>query len=387
MQILGLDVLVWRDGQGTWRVHEDLCPKGQGPPSRGLAFPTKVVFELLFVFPDRGGDAVEAAEKVPLTLPRELTDPDVRDQWTYLLPGGVRDFPCGWDALAENCLDPAHFCAAHHGIIGNRYKDPGVYDYRLTEKIDLEGGFALRGDMGKLEFRPPCLVKFHPNYQSMPFKENVILATYCVPMSPGNFRVVAVVVQNKAKADGGTIAERLLTFTNLVPKWVQHLLTPIVVSQDCGLLYYQYRNFREKGYRPTQGVEDSLRFESMVYCPNSIDAGPIAFRRWLRQAGGDVPYACEDRLPMRDTEDIYDIWDAHAKDCRYCTDALRNLQALKYACIAVFVAAVLFLPAGQERGTVAVTAAALAAGIQWFNTNFRRFPFSHADNNFSAPWM
>ena len=32
----------------------------------------------------------------------------------------------GWDGMVENTLDPAHFCSAHHGTLGNRYDDGSV---------------------------------------------------------------------------------------------------------------------------------------------------------------------------------------------------------------------------------------------------------------------
>ena len=37
------------------------------------------------------------------------------------------------------------------------------------------------GDFGKLEFQPPCLVKYTPDYAGMPFGGNLVIATYCVP--------------------------------------------------------------------------------------------------------------------------------------------------------------------------------------------------------------
>eukprot|EP00930_Biecheleria_cincta_P064605 TRINITY_DN50206_c0_g1_i1.p1 TRINITY_DN50206_c0_g1~~TRINITY_DN50206_c0_g1_i1.p1 ORF type:complete len:244 (-),score=25.83 TRINITY_DN50206_c0_g1_i1:4-735(-) len=214
-QLLGMSIVLWNDGPtteghkqlGNWHASIDLCTHRQNTgktkaggvcschefsslDSFGQELPSKVVHELLWVFPYVGSDAFQESDKVALPLCSELTDPALQSEWSYILPGGIRDFPCGWDALAENCLDPAHFTAAHHGMIGNRYKDPAPYTYIMTEKISLEHGFALSGDLGKLEFRPPCLVKYHPNSKSMPFKEHIILATYCVPIAPGDRKSV-----------------------------------------------------------------------------------------------------------------------------------------------------------------------------------------------------
>ena len=59
------------------------------------------------------------------------------------------------------------------------------------------------GDFGKLEFQPPCLVKYTPDYAGMPFGGNLVIATYCVPTRPGWVRPLAnVLVDREAKLGG-----------------------------------------------------------------------------------------------------------------------------------------------------------------------------------------
>lgn len=263
--------------------------------------------------------------------------------------------------------------------MGNRYTDPAAYSYKPYGKVGRDSGFALRGDMGMLEFRPPCLVKYHPDYAGMPFKGTLVIGTYCVPTKPGWVRPLAVVLQDKDPEQEVTLAVRALSvFMGPVPDWFQHVMAPIVLHQDCGLLYGQSRNLHEKGYRPRQ--EGNVPFEKMVFCPTTVDRGVLTFRRWLREKGGSgIPWSCNDVLEAKGSVDIYDTWNAHTKNCKCCMDAYRNLEALKNLCAAVCIGAVLALPAGWERAEVAIAAAILTGLLHAFNSLFIRYEVNHAD--------
>jgi hypothetical protein len=350
----------------------------------------------LWVFPRSGPEAHAEAEGVAMPLINEVREE--RGSWRWKVPAGVRDFPCGWDTMLENTLDPAHFCTAHHGTLGNRYNDPAPYAFETTRPLTMEGGFAVRGDFGVLEFQPPCLVKYMPDYPGMPFKGSLVLATYCVPTKPGWVRPLATVIHDSSRPLGGTLAERALGLfmSGLLPTWIGHILSSFVLHQDAGLLYKQYRNLRERGYNAgyeagaaaanteAPAVTTPL-YEQLVYTPTSVDRGVLLFRKWLRKhAGGGVPWACEDILPARGTEDIYDMWGAHTQHCKYCQDAYRNLELARYASLGVLGASLLAMPdASSERTALVCLSAALAAGLHQFNRLFRRYEFSHADND---PW-
>ena len=238
MQLLGLNLVAWNDGEtidgvkqeGAWRVFEDACPHRLGPLSEGRieadgnllcsyhgwrfdgsgacaempyappskaerlkfscratcnAYPTRVADGLLWVFPVGGVLGLDASAHVAMPLIDELHQPELGGRWKWKIPAGVRDFPCSWDAMVENTLDPAHFCSAHHGTLGNRYEDPKPYQMALSQPISLTEGFAIDGELGRLEFKPPCLVKYLPNFAAMPFGRSLVIATYCVPTKPG----------------------------------------------------------------------------------------------------------------------------------------------------------------------------------------------------------
>ena len=438
VQLLGLNLVLWNDGAtvrgekaaGSWRAFEDSCPHRRGPLSEGrveddgtllcsyhgwrydgsgacsdlpyspeskrarhqcsascASFPTQVADGMVWVFPNRAISAIEALLK-PAPLVSELHDPrpgEDRD-WQVKIPAGVRDFPCGWDTMVENTLDPAHFCAAHHGTLGDRYSDPRAYTFKTTKKVSRDGGFELDGDMGSLEFVPPCLVKYRPNYGAMPFEGALVLATYCVPTAPGKVRPLATVLRDRAAPFGETLSERALAvfmgptwFPGLVPKWFGHIASSVVLHQDAALLYEQYRNLIDEGYEPTK--PGSKSFNQVCYMPNDVDRGVTAYRRWLQvHAGGGVPWACDDALPPRGSEDIFDMWDAHTSHCSHCLDAYRNFGiARDVAAGAVVVAAL--LPDAAPRLPVGLAAAALALGIDRFMGLFRRYEFSHHDND------
>lgn len=420
-QLLGMNIVIWNDGstvdgqkqEGKWHVFEDSCPRGQDPLSEGCvaaggnllcsrcneysqlnleqangcncdancrSFPTKVVDSMIFVFPESGLSAWDEANKVKLPLIDELHDPLEKGRWSWVgQPAGARDFPCSWDLMLENTLDPAHFCGAHHNTFGNRYTDPGVYEYTENSTLDLEGGFELNGDMGNLKFRPPCLCIYRPQWSGMPFRDSVVIATYSVPTAPGVVRVTATVLQDQSVRCETTLATVAFSIYTLIPTWLQHVLSPIVLHQDAGILYNQSRNLREQGYRPRQ--DGSVDWRQLVYTPNTADKPVQYFRRWLRRAGGGVPWACADEVPQRGTEDIYETWHAHTEDCKYCSAAYRNIENVKYVSFAVVFVIFVFMPVSSERVWSAVFFAALACFLHAFNGLFLRYECSHADNN------
>lgn len=335
---------------------------------------------MVWVFPVSGLPGLMRSDSRDLPLVSELHD-DESDEWEWRIPAGVRDFPCGFDTMLENTLDPAHFCAAHHGTLGDRYEDPRVFAFRTTRKLDAQLGFSLDGDMGSLEFVPPCLVKYRPNYKAMPFEGNLILATYCVPTAPGKVRPLANVLRKRDAPFGNTLSERALSLFMgpLTPTWFGHIASSIVLHQDAGLLYDQFRTMRSMGYEPTK--PDSKTYDQICYMPNSVDKGIVTFRRWLQvHAGGGVDWKCDDVLPPRGSEDIFDVYHAHTKHCKYCTNAHANLRLAKNAAAATASLALL-APEQPHAAPVAVAAAALALGLDKFNTLFRRYEFNHADND------
>lgn len=376
VRLLGLELLIRHradaEPSASWEVFE---------PAGLDAYPTKIVYDLLFVFPQLGPNAHEEAALVRLPITEELRNPSQRSVWKTA--SQVRDFVCGWDAACENLMDPAHFCSAHHNTLGDRYRDPIPFEFDRRRNFDGCGGFAFDGDAGTIEFYPPCLVNYYPKTAGMPLNGKAFLSTYAVPTAPGRVRFIATVLRDEAPIDQ-TLATTVLAIFNRAPTWFQHVMSPIVLHQDSGLLYYQYRNLREKGYRPQQHGSTDIR--QHYYCPSPVDKGIMLFHRWLRgTGGGGPPWACADDLPPRGTEDIFDIWGAHTTNCRHCTDAYTGLEAARIFCAVAFCAAIVLLPVGSQRTAVAVAFAAITAALTAFSSLFRRYECSHSGQSLFNP--
>jgi len=292
----------------------------------------------------------------------------------------------------------------------------------ITRALSKEGGFAIDGELGRLEFVPPCLVKYEPNFAAMPFEGSLVIATYCVPTEPGWVRPLAnVLLDNKARL-GWTLAEQALgVFINYpLPPWVGHILSSVVLHQDAGLLYGQSRNLRAKGYNfarkqpppasssssgggssssdfggeeggdaaSTESLLDvSVAYDRLAFTPTAADKGVVSFRSWLRRHGGDgIPWRCDDELPPRGSEDIFDMWHAHTKHCSQCQAALKQLNFIKASGLTVVGAGVLLMPQGGERTATVLAAAAVAAAAHYITRLFYRYEYSHADEFGPLDW-
>ncbi len=465
--LLGKEVVIWySENDGAWNVFEDACPHRQGPLSEGRiehgnllcsyhgwqfdsegscsslpyskdklrsrherscraqcqSFPTRVEHGLLFVFPQTGPDANLLAALTPITGIRELMgdnnnndadSPSSSSSWRYKIPAGVRDFPCGWDTMVENTLDPAHFCAAHHGTLGNRYTDPQHYSQKvikpLSSNIMSNDPFVVQGDFGTLEFQPPCLVRYTPDNPSMPFGGKMTIATYCVPTRPGWVRPLAtVLVQERPPfwwlQENVQLSEYVLeVFMNpLTPAWLGHILSSIVLHQDAGLLYYQHRNFRRKGYLSQDEGNDSKErkktYHELAFMPNEADKAVTIFRQWLQKTsdGGDVTFDKSYTEDQTEAIDIFDMWQAHTSQCKNCSDAYNRLETIRKLAWVVFYGSILVSPVVATSVNTEVTegmmitpwssfavgiaSASLALALDNFNSLFRRYEVRHTDD-------
>ena len=51
------------------------------------------------------------------------------------------DLPYGFEAFLENVADYSHFPVAHHNVLGNRYKDPSSFKWKVIEPMSAQNGF------------------------------------------------------------------------------------------------------------------------------------------------------------------------------------------------------------------------------------------------------
>lgn len=367
VQLLGKELVLWRDRNNQWRCFEDRCPHRLVPLSEGrveadgtllcayhawrfdetgkcvsipqskdkatenqhlnnprscaIAYPTQEQQGLLWVWPESGDQAEQESQtRKPRIIPEleEKSDKVVKLFWY------VRDMPFGWDYFMENVCDPAHVPVSHHGMMGSRYKDAKYYDMIREREISTQNGFAFSLEpvaptieKAVHDFQPPCLMKI-----SSTFKDGAkfILALYVSPTRPGWCRHIGC--QILVKSNEGKTPKGLAFFALPMPTWLGHILASSFLHQDLVFLHYQEKIIAR------QGTQNWL---SSVYTPNPQDKMVITLRKWLEnRAGGGIPWAegtnPELPPPQRDKQQLFDVWSTHTQHCRVCQDALKNIN-------------------------------------------------------------
>ena len=402
MQLLGKDIVLWRDGSGKWRCFEDFCPHRLAPLSEGrveadgtllcayhawrfdsegncvsipqsldkqteakhcsnpkscaVAFPTQECQGLLWVWSESGALAQSESQlRTPRIVPELENDSDriVHLFWN------IRDLPYGWDFFIENVVDPAHVPVSHHGIVGNRYEDAKYYDMIRVREMSTQEGFSfeitpvapnLKQSIN--DFQPPCHVRIVSTFTD---GGQLILALYVTPTRPGWCRHIGcqVLVKNEA----GKLPKGLGFFGLPMPTWLGHVLASLFLHQDSVFLHYQEKILAQRG---------KGKWLETVYTPNPQDKMTSAFRYWLsKRAGGGIPWdsGCNPHLPLAklDKQELFDVWTTHTQNCRYCQNALKNINRLT---LLAYVAAVVCLCMGVivDARAVAMRAAVTSAG-------------------------
>lgn len=384
MQLLGKDIVLWRDGTGKWCCFEDQCPHRLAPLSEGrvesdgtllcayhawrfdsegncvsipqskdkqteamhcanrkscaVAYPTQERQGLLWVWSESGPQAkLESQLRAPRIIP-ELENGSER---VVKLFWNVRDLPYGWDFFMENVADPAHVPVSHHGIIGSRYKDAKYYDMIRVREMSTQEGFSFEItpvaptlEQTVHDFQPPCQMRIVSTYQD---GGQLILALYASPSRPGWCRHIGcqVLVKNEV----GKKPEGVGFFALPMPAWLGHVLSSLFLHQDAVFLHHQEKILAKRG---------KGKWLDRVYTPNPQDKMVIAFRQWLeKRAGGGIPWSseCSPALPPAepDKQKLFDVWTTHTKDCRVCQNALKNINRLS---VLAYVAAVVCLCLG-----------------------------------------
>ncbi|MGB7413823.1 MAG: Rieske 2Fe-2S domain-containing protein [Thermosynechococcaceae cyanobacterium] len=402
VQLLGKDLVLWRDGAEQWHCFEDACPHRLVPLSEGrveadgtllcayhawrfdgsgscvnipqskdaeteekhranekacaIAHPTQERQGLLWVWAESGAKAqLESQMREPRII-SELEDQSGRVKKLFWY---VRDLPYGWDFFIENVIDPAHVTVSHHGIMGKR-EDARYLDMFSVREASAQEGVAFNvGPTPEVieqtiqDFQPPCLV--HVDSQ---FKDGgkFVLTLYASPTRPGWCRQIGcqVLVKNEV----GKLPPGLGFFGLPMPQWLGHVLASLFMHQDLVFLHYQEKTLARR----------SERWLDQVYTPNPQDKAIIAFRKWLQyKAGGGIPWVCDPELPPaeREKQVLFDVWSTHTKDCQVCRKALKNIQRVT---VVAYVAAIICFGMGilVDARAISVTAQLWAMPTVWF---------------------
>lgn len=378
VQLLGHDLVLWRDGTGQWRCFADACPHRLAPLSEGrveadgtllcayhawrfdavgqcvripqaldaeteathcanpkscaIAYPTQEQQGLVWVWAEPGA---QAAAESQARAPRLVPELEEHSERVVKLFWNIRDLPYGWDFFMENVADPAHVPVSHHGLVGNRYQDAKYYDMPRLREVSTQEGFAFtiaptapNIAMAVHDFQPPCQMRIVSTFQD---GGQLILVLYATPTRPGWCRHIGcqVLVKNEA----GKAPPGLAFFALPMPAWLGHVLASLFLHQDLVFLHYQEKRLA----RQNQG-----KWLDAVFTPNPQDKMVITFRQWLnKRAGGGIPWAagCDPALPPaeREKQNLFDVWTMHTRECHACQKALKTIHRLQ---VAVFIAAI-----------------------------------------------
>jgi phenylpropionate dioxygenase-like ring-hydroxylating dioxygenase large terminal subunit len=415
--LLGIDLVVWKNGDGSWSVFEDKCPHRLAPLSEGrvesdgtllcayhawrfdgdgkctsmpqassaeeeerikanvrsCAFkrPSMVAQGLVWAWGEGGKDAeMEAAMTPPLFVPEiegigksgRASCGGFRNHWQ------VRDLPYGWNAFFENAIDPAHAVVSHHTLVGSRYDDPAGFQCVVERPVTDAGGFRCAIDpavppfnsIGKYDaetsydFQPPALLKIDWRHEGGRF----LTSHYCVPTRPGWCRHFVVTIAQRRPEMGNKIREhrwfKLNLFTLTSPAWLTHVLGPTFLHQDMVLLHQQ-----EKIIAQGDGQAMAQKWKDQVFTPSTADKMTIFFYKWFEK-NGPIPWApgTEQMPPIeRDSSKLFDTYEMHTKYCTHCQGALRNTEIGMWATGAIAGAKLFWVGA-----SVVFTAALLGSG-------------------------
>lgn len=400
MQLLGKDLVVWRDGKGKWRCFADACPHRLAPLSEGRVeadgtllcayhawrfdaegrcvripqakdkqtesrhcanpnacaevYPTQERQGLLWVWAESGAVAETESQ---LHSPRLISELEEGSDRVVQLFWNIRDLPYGWDFFMENVADPAHVPVSHHGIMGSRYNDAKYYDMLRLRELSTQDGCAFEVTPTAPtiaqtihDFQPPCLMKISSSFTD---GGKLILALYATPTRPGWCRHIGcqVLVKNQA----GKNPKGLAFFALPMPSWLGHILASLFLHQDTVFLHYQEK-------RVAQQVQGQ-RWLDAVFTPNPQDKMIIAFRQWLEnRAGGGIPWAGDNSElppPERDKQKLFDVWSTHTQHCAVCQRALKRinrLQVLSYGVAIVCLVLGILVDARTIAGATATSA-------------------------------
>ncbi|PIA59927.1 hypothetical protein AQUCO_00400650v1 [Aquilegia coerulea] len=261
-----------------------------------------------------------------------------------------------------------------------------------VQTLDINGFYA-KEEAGYSKFLPPCLFyavrEFQPSTNgsasSGSIKEELsdslrqqrmLLIFLCVPVSPGNSRVISVNPRNYGRTP---------------PRWIVHLGQNLVIDSDMYLLHLQEHKINDAG---------PSNWQKVTFVPTKADAMVIAIRMWLRKySGGQVDWGTKFigyLPPTPPREQLLDRYRSHVLNCSSCRKALKRLKALevtlKVISVSIVVAAAMKQDVMSMTAKVVMVSMAMLffASSKWLShfiyKNFYFHDYNHADAVSKTDW-
>eukprot|EP00775_Hariotina_reticulata_P009176 gene9176-9342_t len=270
VQLLGMDLVLWRDKTQQWRAFKDCCPHRLAPLSEG-----RIDDRTGNLFCNYHGwqfDSTGSCANIP-QLPAGAKAPSPARS-----PGAVEE------ALAT----PAAQLAPEIAQFGR--------EAYWSSKLFLAGQTALgfwyqRGELTRDKAQPGEVQEFHIDSKGYLIKRNFAGEPsfgggigYVTPTTKGKCNMLLAIVRDPqyAAKPQAWWQKLLAPLLPPQPEWLNHISLHDVVDADVAMqhgldvnLCVTNDNSREpkKGYMPAIGM----------------DQGPIAFTRWLQKYGGGGP--------------------------------------------------------------------------------------------------
>eukprot|EP00249_Psilotum_nudum_P008253 c21144_g1_i1 orf=364-2055(+) len=368
-ELLGIELVLWRDGEGKWRAFSNKCPHRLAPLSEGRidedgwlqcsyhgwsfkpdgqcgripqaapdgpeakaisspracasTFPTLVSQGMLFVWPDEKGWK-KAYKMEPPKLPSVFND------CRYSTVTIQRDLFYGYDTLMENVSDPSHIDFAHHKVTGRRDRAKS-----LPFKVVSSGAWGYKGgsDSPKIysEFLAPSYVI---NKIEIPAKLPIVgeksweiwICSFNIPMAPGKTRSIVCSARNffRFLMPGSE-------WWQLVPRWHEHWTSNKVYDGDMIVLQGQEKVFLASS---SDASDINKKYTKLTFTPTQADRFVLAFRSWLRHFGSGQPdWAPGSNVgPLPSTvltkHQMLDRYEQHTLKCSSCKNAYESFKAL-----------------------------------------------------------
>ncbi|KAL8546583.1 hypothetical protein ACS0TY_006346 [Phlomoides rotata] len=401
-KVLGIDIVIWWDrNENAWKVFDDSCPHRLAPLSEGridqwgrlqcvyhgwcfggagdckfipqaprdgppihtsnkacvAAYPSCVQNGIIWFWPNSDPQYKDIfSKKRPHYIP-ELDDPSFTNMMI------TRDISYGYEVLIENLMDPAHVPYAHYGIMRTAKTPESVkadreggrpLEINIT-KLD-KNGFTAKQIFGENRFIPPCLYYgyFSPGggqsktssggtkdeiLSPVPPKKKAFLIFFCIPVTPGNSRLIFVQPRNFA-----------VWIERIFPRWIFHIGQNLILDSDLYLLHVEERKLKEAG---------PINWHKACFVPTKSDALVVSYRRWLNKYGGTQvdwrnKYSGE-LPPTPPREQLLDRYWTHTVLCSSCNSAYKGLNVLEIALQVISVSSIAIVAAAKQ-GVISIAA-------------------------------
>nr|GMD14895.1 protochlorophyllide-dependent translocon component 52, chloroplastic [Ipomoea batatas] len=204
--------------------------------------------------------------------------------------------------------------------------------------------------------------------------KRAFLVFYCVPVSPGNSRLIFASPRNFA-----------VWIDKVVPRWMFHIGQNLILDSDLYLLHVEEHKLKEIG---------PYNWHKSCFVPTKADTLVVAFRRWLNKyAGGQVDWRGKFSGALPQTpprEQLMDRYWSHTVKCSSCNAAYKSLSVLEVALQVISIASIGIVAAAKQglmsvatRNTLIAMAVLCFLASRWLSHfTYKTFRFHDYDHVF-----